>query len=268
MESRNARALQGHGRRYSSDLTDPEWTTVAPIIAMYRALTADLREIVNACLYLEKAGCPWRFLPKEFGPWQTVRSWHDRFRADEVWTEMAALLTRAERARRGREPEPSTAIMDSQSVASGPQAGVRGIDGNKKVKGIKRHVLTCSLDFVLATLVTAANVHDTAAAGLLLDRAAAAGWNPKRIKVDGIYTGERMDQAAAPHGIDVQVSTRQRGVKGFKPLPLRWRIEGTFGTLTNRYHRLTRNLEQSPTAAEDAVAIANCHRLIRAFNQT
>ena len=106
------------------------------------------------------------------------------------------------------------------------------MDGNKKVKGIKRHVLTCSLGFVLATLVTAANVHDTAAAGLLLDRAAAEGWTPRRVKVDGIYVGARMAQAAAPHGIEVQVSTRERDVKGFKPLPVRWRIEGTFGTLT------------------------------------
>ena len=76
-----------------------------------------------------------------------------------------------------------------------------------------------------------------------------------------------MAQAAAPHGIDVQVTPRERDVKGFKPLPLRWRIEGAFGTLTNRYHRLTRNLEQSTTAAEDAVTIANCHRLIRAINR-
>ena len=254
------------GRRYPSDLTDAEWVTIAPMMSVYRTLTADLREIVNACLYLEKAGCPWRFLPKEFGPWQTVRSWHDRFRADEVWAEVASVLTRAERARRGRDPEPSTAIMDSQSVASGPQAGTRGVDGNKKVKGIKRHVLTCSLGFVLATLVTAANVHDTAAAGWLLDRAAAAGWAPERVKVDGIYIGERMRQAAKPHGVEVQVTTREREVKGFKPLPLRWRIEGTFGSLTNRYHRLTRNLEQSPTAAEDAVTIANCHRLLRVYN--
>ncbi len=150
--------------------------------------------------------------------------------------------------------------------ASGPQAGVRGVDGNKKVKGIKRPVLTCSLGFVLATLVTAANVHDTAAAGVLLDRAAAEGWKPERVKVDGIYTGERMKQAAKPHGVEVQVTTRDRDAKGFKPLPLRWRIEGTFGTLTNRYHRLTRNLEQSTIAAEDAVTIANRHRLIRTVN--
>ena len=235
-------------------------------MSAYKTLTVDLREVVNACLYLEKAGCPWRFLPKEFGPWQTVRSWHDRFRADGLWADVAAVLTRAERARRGRNPEPATAIMDSQSVASGPQAGERGVDANKKVKGIKRHVLTCSLGFVLATLVTAANVHDTAAAGLLLDRAAEKGWKPERVKVNGISIGARMAQAAAPHGIEVQVSMRDKDVKGFRPFAVRWRIEGTFGTLVNRYHRLTCDLEQSCAAAEDAVTIANCHRLIRAAN--
>ena len=236
------------------------------MLCSYNTLTADLREMVNACLYLEKAGCPWRFLPKEFGPWQTVRTWHDRFRSDGIWTDIAGLLTRAVRAKRGRVPEPTTAILDSQSVSSGPQAGPRGVDGNKKVRGIKRHVLTCSLGFVLAVLVTTANMHDTQPVAALLALAAGNGWSIKRVKVDGIYIGARMAQAAADHGVDVQVTTRERDQKGFKPLPLRWRIEATFGTLSNRWHRLTRNVEQSTAAAEDAVSIANCHRLLRAYH--
>ena len=255
------------GRRYPSDLTDAEWQTIEPVLRGYATLTADLREMVNACLYLEKAGCPWRFLPKEFGPWQTVRTWHDRFRADGIWTDIAALLTRAVRAKQGREPEPTTALLDSQSVVSGPQAGPRGVDGNKKVRGIKRHVLTCSLGFVLAVLVTAANVHDTQPVAALLALAAGNGWAVERVKVDGIYIGPRMAQAAQDHSVDVQVTTRDADAKGFKPLPLRWRIEATFGTLSNRWHRLTRNLEQSPAAAEDAVTIANCHRLLRAYHR-
>jgi putative transposase len=262
------------GRRYPSDLTDAEWQTIEPVLRGYTTLTADLREMVNACLYLEKAGCPWRFLPKEFGPWQTVRTWHDRFRGDGIWSDIAALLTRAVRAKQGRAPEPTTAIpakpiglrLDSQSVVSGPQKGPRGVDGNKKVRGIKRHVLTCSLGFVLAVLVTAANTHDTQPVAALLALAAGDGWSVERVKVDGIYVGPRMAQAAAEHGVDVQVTTRDADVKGFKPLPLRWRVEATFGTLSNRWHRLTRNLEQSPAAAEDAVAIANCHRLLRAYH--
>lgn len=255
------------GRRYPSDLTDAEWDTIAPVLSTYTTLTADLREMVNACLYLEKAGCPWRFLPKEFGPWQSVRTWHDRFRTDGVWSDVAALLVRAVRQKQGRSPEPHTALMDSQSVVSGPQAGPRGVDGNKKVRGVKRHVLTCSLGFVLAVLVTAANVHDTQAAELLLDRAAQDGWAVERVKVDGIYMGSRMARAAEAHNVDVQVTTRERDATGFEPLPLRWRVEATFGSMSNRWHRLTRNLEQSPEAAEDAVSIANCHRLLRAYNR-
>ena len=201
-------------------------------------------------------------------PLQTVRSWHDRFRTDGLWSDIAALLTRAVRAQQGRAPEPTTAILDSQSVTSGPQKGPRGVDGNKKVRGIKRHVLTCSLGFVLAALVTTANAHDTQPVGALLDRATQDGWSIKRAKVDGIYVGPRMAQAAAEYDLDVQVTTREAGVKDLKPLPLRWRIEATFGTLSNRWHRLTRNLEQSPAAAEDALSIANCHRLLRAYHRT
>ena len=67
--------------------------------------------------------------------------------------------------------------------------------------------------------------------------------------------------------MDVQVTTRERNETGFRPLPLRWRIEATFGTLANRWHRLTRNLEQSLAAAEDGVSIANCHRLLHAYHR-
>ena len=255
------------GRRYPSDLTDAEWVTVGPLFSDYATLTVDLREMVNACLYLQKTGCQWRYLPKEFGPWETVRSWHDRFRADGLWADVGGLLVRAVRQRRGHAAEPTTAILDSQSVVSGPQKGERGVDGNKRIKGIKRHALCCSLGFLLAVLVTAANVHDTAAAEPLLDRAAENGCAPERVKVDGIYVGPRMAAAAERHDVDVQVSSKGRGVKGFQPLPLRWRIEATFGTQTNRYRRLTRHLEQSHKAAEDAVEIANFYRVLRAYSR-
>jgi putative transposase len=255
------------GRRYPSDLTDAQWALIAPMLSSYDPLKVDLREMVNACLYLEKTGCSWRYLPSDFGPWATVRTWHDRFRADGIWSEVATLLTRAVRRQRGRPAEPSTAILDSQSVVSGPQAGIRGTDGKKKVRGIKRYLLTCSRGFVLAAVVTAANVHDTQAAGWRLDRAAEAGWKPVRVKADGIYTGARMDEAAARHGVEVQVSTREAQAQGFQPLPLRGRIEATFGTLSTRYRRLTRHWEQSPVAAEDAISIANCHRLMQAYER-
>src|SRR3982750_3322661 len=229
-------------RRYPSDLTDAEWEIIKPLFWDYFTFTADLREVVNGCFYLEHTGCPWRSLPTNFGAWQTVRTWYDRFRTDGVWADAAAELTRRVREAHGHRAEPATGIMDSQSVVSGPQPGERGFDGNKKIKGVKRHVLTCSLGLVLAILVTAANVHDTRAAELLLDRA-----------------------AEHRHKVDFQVSTRESKPGGFAPLPLRWRIEATFGTMTNRYRRLTRNLEQHVKSAEDAFELANFRRVLRVY---
>jgi putative transposase len=253
------------GRRYPSDLTDAEWDIIKPLFTGYFTFTADMREMVNGCFYLEHTGCPWRSLPTDFGAHQTVRTWYDRFRADGVWADAAAQLTRRVREAHGRSAEPATGIMDSQSVVSGPQQGERGFDGNKKIKGVKRHVLTCSLGFVLAILVTAANVHDTKAAEFLLDRAVENGFCLDRVKVDGIYTGPTIEAVSCRHKVEFQVSTRESKSGGFAPLPLRWRIEATFGTMTNRYRRLTRNLEQHPKSAEDAFELANFRRVLRVY---
>ena len=145
--------------RYPSDLTDVEWSIIEPLFRGYFTFTADMREVVNACFYLEHTGCQWRALPSDFGPHQTVRTWYDRFRTEGVWAQAAADLTRRVREAHGHGAEPTTGILDSQSVVSGPQQGERGFDGNKKIKGIKRHVLSCSLGFVLAVVVTPASVH-------------------------------------------------------------------------------------------------------------
>ena len=167
----------------------------------------------------------------------------------------------------GKNAKPSTGIIDAQSVVSGPQKGARGVDVHKKVKGIKRHVLTCSFGFVLAVLVTAANLHDTHGLAPLLERAREAGWDLARVKVDGIYTGPTVSAAAERHDVDVQISLRDPTVLSFAPLPVRWRIEATFGTLTNRYRRLTRNLEQSHDAAANLVELANLRRMLRVLTR-
>src|SRR4051794_27848696 len=67
------------------------------------------------------------YLPTDFGPRGSVRWWYDRFRADGLWADAAAQLTRAVREQRNHAREPSTGLLDSQSVASGPQKGCCGI---------------------------------------------------------------------------------------------------------------------------------------------
>src|SRR3954465_7401133 len=116
------------------------------------------------------------------------------------------VLTPAARARLGKGPAPSTGIVDSQSVTSGPQRGERGVGGHGKGKGIKRHVLTCSFGFVLAVFVSAANLHDTHGLEPLLERAAEAGWGLRRVEVDAIHAGPTVRAVAERHAVEVQAS--------------------------------------------------------------
>ena len=98
----SARSTKGDGRRYPSDPTDAELGTIAPLFPVYRTATVDLREMVSACLYLQRTGCQWRYPPKDFGLWETVRYWHGRFRADGLWSDLSSMLIRAVRPKLGR----------------------------------------------------------------------------------------------------------------------------------------------------------------------
>jgi putative transposase len=105
------------GRRYPSDLTDAEWDIIKPLFQDYFTLTADMREVVNGCFYLEHTGCPWRSLPTDIGAHQTVRTWYDRFRTDGVWADAAAQLTRRVREAAQRSRRPGSWIRKASSPA-------------------------------------------------------------------------------------------------------------------------------------------------------
>ena len=250
-------------KRYPSDLTDAEWTQIEDLFASYESYSHTLRELVNACLYLSAEGCRWLSLPKDFPPSGTVRWWWDRFHREGVWERASARLVRLARLAGGRTAVPSTGLIDSQSVRCGPQAGPRGTDGGKRVHGRKRHVLTCSIGLLLAVLVTAANRHDSRAVTPLLARAATAGWTLVRLVGDDAYAGQPVAQEAARYGMAVQIAAQPTDSPGFTPIPLRWRVEATFGILTTRYRSLTRDWTTTPEAAENALWIANTRRALK-----
>jgi len=88
-----------------------------------------MREVINAILYLNRAGCAWRLLPREFPPWGTVHYYYRRFRLEGVWVQIQGRLHACVRRKNGRKPTPSAAILDSQSVKSlkgGTAATTRG----------------------------------------------------------------------------------------------------------------------------------------------
>src|SRR5438045_5534598 len=151
-------------KAYSTDLTDEQWRLIEGFMpapkGCGRKREVDLREVVNAILYISRTGCQWRNLPHDFPAKSTVWDYFARFKKDGTLTRMIDALRRKVRIEAGREPEPKTAAIDSQTVPTHHQGQDSAVDGGKNVKGRKRHIVVCSMGLLLAVVVTAANLNE------------------------------------------------------------------------------------------------------------
>lgn len=211
----------------------------------------NLYEVFKAIAYLVYTGCQWKMLPTYF-PRPTTVYYHFR-----KWSESANLimflhsLVRVRRRKIGRKNEHTVAVIDSQSVRSGYSQSQKGVDGFKKVKGIKRQILVDSNGLPLLCDVTTANVYDAKGVDTLLSDMQVYYPTVKLVKADQGYRG--IDSSL--DGIVVECVKSNFGSQDFIPLSGRWVVERTNSWLEN-FRRLCRNYERYLTTAKAMTYLA------------
>lgn len=234
---------------YPSDVSDEEWSFVAPYLALNRVdgenRRHDLRAVFNALRWLVRSGASWRMMPHEFPPWPVVYQQMRRWLAAGCFEAMAHDLRALLREYAGRQAQPRAMILDSRTLQSTPESGARaGYDGAKRRKGAKVHAAVDTLGHLLALHVTPADEQDRAQVQTLAQAVQEiTGQAVTLAYADQGYTGEAARQGARAHGIELEVVKHTEAKRGFVLLPRRWVVERSFAWAA-RFRRLARDYER------------------------
>lgn len=257
---------------YETSLSDSAWEVIKPIFTEQirtsnrgRRRIYSIRNIIDAVLYIVKNGCTWRCLPNDFPPWKTVYFYFRNWSKSGIWELLNRALVSIARFCAGREESPSLVSVDAQSQTAEPGIEQRGIDGNKKVNGRKRHIAVEPMGLVLLCFCTAANEYDATIGQKLTEHLNNKMHFPrlKKILGDNGYRGVGQEHDIS---VTVEASERTKGQKGFVPQAFRWAVERTFAWL-NRQRRLTRNYEKSVRHQESMNYIGNIRLCLKRYEK-
>jgi transposase len=258
-------------KAYPSDVTDDEWTFVAPYLTLMKedAPQRDypLREVFNGLRYIVRTGMQWRFMPNDLPPWHTVYQQTQRWLKAGVFEDLVRDLRMLLREIVERNPQPSAAIFDGRTLQSSPESGQRaGYDGHKRRKGSKVHLAVDTLGQLLAVIVTPANEQERAQVAELAAKVQEATGDSVAVAfVDQGYTGDEAAAAAEQHGLRLEVVKLPTAKRGFVLLPRRWVVERSFAWMA-RFRRLARDYERLAETLAGlhfvAFAILMAHRFV------
>lgn len=257
-------------KAYPTDLTDEQWAFVEPLLPAAkpggRPCEVNLREVLNAILYVDRSGCQWDMLPHDLLPKSTVYEYFSAGRDDGTLSKIVSALRARIRLQEGREPIPSAACSDTQSVKTTEVGGEeRGYDGAKKINGRKRHLLVDTLGLLIAVVVTAANLDDGTFAHQLLSRVTTVDLPRLRVIFgDNKYHNHSLTawlKAEWPHW-SIEVPSPPAGTKGFSVVRKRWVVEHT-NAWNGRSRRHSKDYERTPKSAEALIQISAIHLMLK-----
>jgi transposase len=250
---------------YPSSITDAQWAVLQPLLPAPGNTTGrggrpekhPRRLVLDAIFYLVSGGIAWAALPREFPPYKTVYGIFGRWVRAGAWQQIHDALRDLVRVHEGRDPLPTAAIIDSQSVrgADTVPGATRGYDAGKKINGRKRHIAVDTGGLLLTVVVTVAGIQDRDAAHRLLTALTSRFSRIKLVWADGGYAGRLVVWAKKVLSLTVEVVKRTDDVKGFKVLPRRWVVERTFAWIS-KSRRCVRDYETLPTHHESMVHIS------------
>jgi transposase len=249
----------------TSSITDAQWAVLAPLLPPPgntagrggRPEKHPRRLMLDAIFYLVRGGIAWAALPRDFPPHQTVYGLFGRWARQGMWQQIHDALRDLVRVHEGRDPLPTAAIIDSQSVrgADTVPGTTRGYDAGKKVNGRKRHIAVDTGGLLLAVVVTIAGIQDRDAAHQLLTQLRGRFSTVGLVWADGGYAGRLVIWARKVLALTVEVVKRTDDVKGFAVLPRRWVVERTFAWIS-KFRRCVRDYETLPAHHEAMVHIS------------
>lgn len=245
---------------YPSDVTDEQWALIEPLIPVYpggRPRKTDVRDVLDAVLYLLRTGCQWRYLPENFPPRSTVWRYFDEWRSNGTLDRIHDALRRKVRAKEKPYHPRTSASVDSQSVDATGGGEERGRDNAKNVDGRKRHIVVDSMGLLLAVLVTAASVDDARAASDLFARLDGQPVGKVvRMYADSKYHNFKLYEWVEANATwEMAIIRRPEGSKGWVKLPIRWTVERTFAWL-GRCRRLSKDRERTVLSSESFIKLA------------
>jgi putative transposase len=191
--------LSHKNRIFTSDLTDKQWALVKKLLPLEREgpgrpLELDLRAVLNGKFYLNRTGCQWADIPKEYPAPSSISYHYNKWKKDGTWQAINQALRIKERVRLGRKPEPTAGSIDSQSVKTTAVPGIRGYDAGKRINGRKRHIVVDTIGNLLEVVVHTADIQDGDGAKLVLEKLSQkTKASLQKLWADGGYKGKLID---------------------------------------------------------------------------